>query len=282
MNQEGNDILSNQLRIFDSLKLSDITERRMACKPLYDFFQILVKEAGVGLLGLDKNSLSVYHLKTRWENIKIHLSFIEDPKPWDSLINGMHNIRSKVEHDDYYDPEAGNLKRIRKKAPEFQEWLFRIAKEYYKKSKNLSFKQSFYRMLDYYARDAEWLISEYGEKTPHVAESDFSILSGKDSYLELKELAEASRKRLASASEIADLERSDLDNLINLVRIISKIKGKEEILLNYSVCPKCGGKIVETQHEFGGSEYDPAPTGFVYRIGCEKCDYVIHKEMINI
>ena len=282
MRHEKKDAYSELFKTFDELKLSSAHERRMAWKPLHDFFQLLLREVGVVLLGLDKNSLSVYHLKTRWENIRVHLSYVEDPKAWDGLVNEMNNIRQRVEHDDYYDPKPGDLKKIRENLPQFKEWILRVGREYYKKSKNLTFKQSFYRMLAHHTREAEGLIRDYGETTPHVAKSDYSILTGKESYTELKELVDASKKRLDSASEAEDLQHSDLNNLINLVKIISKIKGKEETLLSYSVCPKCGGKIVETEHEFGGSEDRPEPDGFVYRVGCEKCNYVLHKETINI
>jgi hypothetical protein len=131
-------------------------------------------------------------------------------------------------------------------------------------------------------READWLIQEYGETTPHVAKSDSSIFTGKESYAELKELVEASKKWLNGASEMGELQHSDLNNLISLIRIISRIRGKEETLLSYSVCPKCGGKIVETQREFGGSEYRPEPTGFICRVGCEKCDYELYRETIDI
>ena len=282
MTQEKNDAFSELLKVFDELKLTSIHERRMACKPLHDFFQILLKEVGVALLGLDKNSLSVYHLKTRWENIKIHLSYVEDPKAWDGLVNEMNNIRQRVEHDDYYDPKPGDLKKIREKLPEFKEWIFRVGRRYYEKSKNMTFKQLFYRMLAHHTREASGLIQDYGEKTPHVAKSDYSIFTGKESYAELKELVKVSEKRLDSVSEAEEVQHSDLQNLINLIKIISRIKGKEETLLRYSVCPKCGGKIVESQRQFGGSEYHPEPDGFVYRIGCEKCDYELNRETIYI
>jgi hypothetical protein len=254
----------------------------MACKPLHDFFQLLLREVGVTLLGLDKNSLGIYHLKTRWENIKILLSYIEEPKAWDDLVNEMNNIRQRVEHDDYYDPRPEELKKIRGKLPGFKEWILHVGREYYKKSKNLTFKQSFYRILAHHVREADWLIQEYGETTPHVAKSDSSIFTGKESYAELKELVEASKKWLNGASEMGELQHSDLNNLISLIRIISRIRGKEETLLSYSVCPKCGGKIVETQREFGGSEYRPEPTGFICRVGCEKCDYELYRETIDI
>jgi ribosomal protein S27AE len=91
-------------------------------------------------------------------------------------------------------------------------------------------------------------------------------------------LTEILKQKLATASTAEDLDRADLDNLINLVKIISKIRGREEILLRQSICPKCGGKIVETQKGFG---HPDTSFGMTYRVGCEKCDYTLHKETID-
>jgi hypothetical protein len=185
MTKEKKETNDEHLTLFDSLPLNNASQRRMATKPLYDFFQILLREIGVSLLGLDKNSFAVYHLRTRWNNIKIHLSTVENPGTWDALVNEVGNIRERVEHDDYYDPNPGALKRIRKKAPEFKEWLVNAGKEYYRKSKNFTFKQSFYQLLNSYILEAEWIVREFGEKTPHVAESDYSFMKGKEAYEEV-------------------------------------------------------------------------------------------------
>ena len=137
-------------------------------------------------------------------------------------------------------------------------------------------------MLAHHTREASGIIQHYGEKTPHVAKSDYSIFTGRESYAELKELVKVSEKWLNRGLETEELQHSDLNNLISLIGIISRIKGKEEALLRYLVCFKCGGKIVETQEEFGGSEYDPEPDGFVCRVSCEKCDYELNRETIYI
>lgn len=73
----------------------------------------------------------------------------------------------------------------------------------------------------------------------------------------------------------------NLEKLIQIAKIISDFKGKEEILLRYSICPKCGGKVRETQRRFGGTEDDPMPDGVYLRVGCEKCDYELHSETID-
>ncbi|OGM10732.1 hypothetical protein A2Z22_00750 [Candidatus Woesebacteria bacterium RBG_16_34_12] len=87
--------------------------------------------------------------------------------------------------------------------------------------------------------------------------------------------------RLKKIEKLDDIERTDLEKLIQLVKIVYNFKGKEEILLKYSVCPKCGDKIKETQQYIGGSAEDE-PAGVYYRVGCQKCDYLIHDETFDI
>jgi hypothetical protein len=282
MDNEKRDAYSQILEAFDQLKLDNVHERRMASKPLYDFFMILLKEVGVALCGLDENSLKAYHLKTRWKNIKTHLSYIEDPKVWDDLVNELNNIRNDVEHKDYYYPKAQRLKEIREKALEFKDWIVRVGKEYYRQSKNFTFKEAFLKTVMEHVREADWMMHEFGESTPHAAKSEYSLLDEKDEYLELKQSIKLLQGRLNNIADLEDLERPDLENLIKMVRIISQIRAREEILLKYSVCPKCGGKITETQRAVGGTADDPEPTAIVYRVGCENCDYELHSETISL
>ena len=276
MNQKQN-ILEDSLNTFDSLELDNLVQRRMAFKPLYDFFQILIKEVGVNFLGLDANSMRSYHLKTRWENTKIHLAMIEDPKSWDGLINEVYNIRSKVEHNEYHDPNASRLKIIRKKAPEFYEWIIKAGKEYYRKSKNFTFKQSFFSMLDWYVKESEIIFREFGDNPPYVAKKEYPSLSDEEPYEELKEVIKVIRERLSNFKTDDDFKRSDLDNLVNVVKIITEIRARETMLLKHSICPKCGGKIIESEKSYGYEDQG----GVIYRVGCEKCDYEIHSESFD-
>ena len=284
MTEKKDDHHSRLLELFDNLGLKDIYERRVAYKPLYEYFQKLILEIGVRLCGLNQNSLRIAHLKTRWENIKYCLGYIEDPRVWEDLINKVNNIRQKVEHNDYYDPKQNELIEIRNKAPKFKEWIIRVAKEYYKKwkSKDFTFKEAFYHLSNRYIEEAEWILQEYGKNPPYAATSDYALDLEEYSYPQLSELTVVLKKRLKKVAKLEDIERSDLEILIQIVKIISHFKGKEEILLRYSICPKCGGKIKETQRYLGGTYDDPEPDRIYYRVGCEKCDYVLHSEIIDI
>jgi len=277
---QNEDQYSKRLDIFDNFELDDILVRRYACKPLWDYFQKIILEVGVDLCDLHPNSLKISHLKTRWENIKYCLEYVGDPEIWDETINEMNKIRSKVEHDDEYDPKKERLLVLRTKAPEFKEWIIRNAQEYYKQSNDFTLKESYYHLSKRYIDIAKFIIYEYGSDSPHTAKLDY--LNDPDKYSQIPDLIETIQTRLKKIAKLEDIERLDLENLIKIVEIISDFKGKEHVLLSFSVCPKCGGKIKDTNQYFGGTEYDPEPDGLVYRVGCEKCDYEIHSEVINI
>jgi len=275
---EKKDDYSRLLEIFDDLELSDIHSRRLAYKPLYDFFNKLILEVGVGLCNLDENSLQTTHLQVRWKNIKYCLKFIEDPIIWDNTINTIHNIRSKVEHTDKSGPKKEQLLELRNKAPEFKIWIIKTAREYYKKSNNFTFMQGFNHLSNSFIGDAKVILHEYGEDPPYAATFDYSMEFKQYPYNKIIELNLIIEERLNKILKLEDFDRSDLENLIKLVEIISHFKGKEEVLLDNSICPKCGGKIETTNNYFGGSESDPEPNGVYWRIGCNKCDYIIEDD----
>jgi len=277
---QNEDQYSKILNIFDDFKLDDILVRRYACKPLWDFFQKIILEVGVDLCDLDRNSLKISHLKTRWENIKYSLVYVEEPKIWDETINEMHNIRSKVEHNDEYSPEKERLLVLRDKAPAFKEWIIRTAKDYYRLSNNFTLKEGYDHLSNRYIDIARFIIHEYGSNPPHTAKLDYPYEA--DKYSQISELMETLKARSKKIVDLEDIERLDLENLIKLVDIISDFKGKESVLLSFSVCPKCGGKIETTNKYYGETEYDPEPDGLIYRVGCDECDYEQHSEVIYL
>ncbi len=277
---QNEDQYSKILNIFDDFKLDDILVRRYACKPLWDYFQKIILEVGVDFCDLDSNSLKISHLKTRWENIKYCLEYVDDPKIWDNTINEMHNIRSKVEHNDEYYPKKDRLLELRTRAPEFKDWIIRTTGEYYKQSNDFTLKEGYYHLSNRYIDIAKSIIHEYGSDPPHTAKLDY--LNEPDKYSQIPELMETLKARLKKIAKLEDIERLDLENLIKIVEIVSDFNGKEYVLLSFSVCPKCGGKIEDTDQYFGETEYDPEPDGLVYRVGCEKCDYELHSEIIYI
>ncbi len=160
------DEFAELLKTFDDVELESIYKRRMAVKPLYDYFQKLTLVVGAKICGLNKNSLGSSHLKYRWESIRSCISFeeIEISDEWHTLIKKISDIRHKVEHNDEFDPPQKELIQIREKVPEYAKWLLRVADVYFKKTTRYSFKQAFHRLLHEYVFDARRIIREYGEK----------------------------------------------------------------------------------------------------------------------
>ena len=275
---ETGDNYSENLEIFDKLEKNSMHKRRTAVKPLYDYFQRILLEVGVKFCGI-KPELLKSHLERRWEIIKSYLSYIEEPTDWDSLINKICTLRHGVEHNDYYNPDMRKLLDIREKAPKFKEWVFRVGREYYKKSKHFTIKEVFYHLSSWYISEAESISNEYG-KEPYIATLGHSLDMEGDFYPQLPKLVKILKERVNHIIKLEDIIPSDLENLVNLIKIISNIKGREKVLLHYSICPKCGGKIKEITSHFGSTLESPEPEGFYYIVGCERCDYKLHEETI--
>lgn len=264
------------LEFFDYSKKNNFYEKRIVSKSLYEYYQRVLLAVGLHLCSLNKESLRICHLKTLWNMIKPCLSYI-DPnlRKWEELIYNINGIRSRIEHNLEYEPPLENLKDIRKEAPKFRDWILDVAKKYYKESKNFTFKEAFKNNLSFYIQEVELLIHEFGEnlKTQNPFE--------KEEYENLPSLIKRLKKKEKEISNLDDISSDDLTDLITLVKIINKFRGKEEVLLSQSICPQCGGKIKETQKETGG-RYDEPPTAVHLRVGCEKCDYTLHTETIDI
>jgi hypothetical protein len=271
---------SLMLKTFDELKLDNIHERRMACKPLHDYFIILIRFVGVNLCELEESIVKMSSLKTRWENIKNCLEYVDEPKYWDEIVDNLHKIRVKVEHQDYFDPSKEILLNIRKETPNFKEWIIKASGDYKLQSKNYTFIDTFYKHSNHYINEAKIILSEFGEKTPFAVRDEFEFTS--DTYQQLPILMEYLQKRI-QLSKLQNIEVEDLENLIKIIKIVSNFRANEETLMSTGVCPKCGGDIKETQTYFGGgTEYQPEPDGVFIRIGCQECDYEIEQDTFNI
>lgn len=274
--------LSDILDTFDSIDLDTEYKKRVAVKPLYDYFQILILEVAVHLCGLNRNSMRNYHLKTRWDMIKRCLRLTEDPESWDALIYGLQKMRSSIEHNDYKLPSKVALLQTRKRAQQFKEWLLKVGKQYHKESKGFSFIQKFSVVSDWYIVQADWFLHKYGKEPPYSVKTDILLPEKEDTYKRLESLKNSIESRTREIDDIKDLKKEDLDNLVELVKEIERLDARENVFLQFNTCPKCGGKIVETETEFGGTPDDPMPSAITYRIGCENCDYEVVSETIEI
>jgi len=264
------------LENFDFSRKDTFVSRRLAYKPLYEFFKRIVFYVGVNLCYLHERTFKNLHLKPIWVDLKPRLFQIDNQlDEWDILIKQIDNIRQDVEHNQDYDVNQNILQNIRDKAPEFRTWILNTGRKYYKKSKNFTFKETLYNQLNYFLHEAEILIREYGEKPPFL-----SNLNEED-YTKIPQLLIGIKSIEKEVSKLKEISSSDLLDFIKLIRVVTKFRCIEEGLLSKSICPKCGKKIIETQKNVGG-EYDGPPDMIHYRIGCEKCDYIVNEETIDL
>lgn len=266
--------LQRHLELFDELPKDDVVSRRTTLKPLFDYYMQLMFEIGTNLCGIDERSLSVGHLKTRWENLKVCLKYVCEPDEWDKTINELNKIRSKVEHNDSYDPNPNRLNEIRDKAQEFCMWIHKVGKEYYKESKNFTLAETLNVNINRNLMLAERVLTGY-------MGNDFLDISETAWCDELDELFKKLKSRQKSIKVTEDVEHSDIGDLIRLAEINSYFDGREYVLLGRYVCPKCGGKIINAENEVAGPPGEPPPYVKV-RVGCENCDYVLVDETFDI
>ena len=280
MVQEFKQQLEKILGSFDSIELEDEYKRRLAVKPLYDYFQRILLEVGNQMCGFYRNSLRNCHLEARWIVVRGALEMIEDPSRWNKLVNTIHNERMSSEHNDYSSPSKAALLDVRKQATEFANWVLDVGQKYYEQSKGFTFIQEFAASSRWYVGQAERIISELGENPPFCIKEDFNLVGG-ENYKRLRPLNESVSSRSLAIRSIDELTKEDLSNLVDLVRIVERVDASENVMLSQSKCPRCGGNIAETQRFIGGSEEEEDHAIF-YRIGCDKCDYVLDTETIDL
>lgn len=278
----GEKLLTEILSTFDSLDLDKEQQRRASVVSLYDYFRTLTLEVGVHLCGINRNVLKHYLLRQRWESVKDCLSETGDPSHWDETISRLHRMRNKIEHVDYRIPRKADLLEIRRQAPEFKAWIISVGRQYYKQSKGFSFIEKYSMLSRSYVSQADWRIHQFGDKVPYCLEREIVLLGEKNPYERLKPLSEALESRNREIGGINDFTKDDLSNLVDLITVLERLDARESVFLQQDICPKCGGKIRQTQRNIGGSAEEPMPYAVIYRIGCENCDYEIDSETIDI
>lgn len=174
------------------------------------------------------------------------------------------------------------MDRIREQILDFKRWIISTGKKYKKESSGFSFIQKFFELCRWYSVEAERIFSQYGENPPYTMKIDTLSSNVKNQYTKLKLLTERLSKRIQQINDITDIQKSDLTDLANLIKEIERIDAKENVLLHFGKCSNCGGNIIETQRSVGGNIDDPMPTAITYRLGCEKCDYTINEDTIDI
>ncbi len=281
MVQRFKEQLLSILASFDSMNLDDEYQRRVAVKPLYDYFQRLLLEVGNQLCGLYRRSLENCHLEARWTAVKSSLEMIENFAQWDKLVSTIHNARMSSEHNDYLSPSKHALLYVREQAVEFANLVLDIGQKYHRQSQGFTLVQEYAAVSRWYVGQAGKILAQLGENPPFCVKEDSEFLGNENPYRKLKTLANTLDSRSRDIRSIEGLDKEDLRNLIELTRLVERVDASENLLLDQSTCPKCGGNIVETENYVGGPD-EEEPHAIFYKIGCDKCDYVLDTETIGL
>jgi len=263
------------LLLYDKIISNNPYHIRCSVKPIYDYYKGLLLSIGETFCHIDRKTLIKYGLKVRWDFIKVKLQSVDSCEEWDKIIYPLDENRHRVEHNDNYIPDKKILDKIRRESSNYKKWLEKTGSEYFKISKNFTFKESFYQNLKIYVKECEMLVEKFG-KEPYIS----YLLE--DVWEQIPVQLDQLHKRLEKLNKLKEITPSDLENLLILVKIISKFEAREDILLKHYICPKCGGEIVEDNIPFGSSPEDTEPNGIYYRVGCNKCDYYIDSDTIYL
>jgi|Deesub1362A_J573_1020465.scaffolds.fasta_scaffold00668_13 ribosomal protein S27AE len=276
--------IKKPFKTLEKLDISDQYERRLILKSLYDSLMRAILFICTKYFGWREEVIIPQSLNSRWQWIKNALIVVgteiyseSELEKWDKFIKEINSIRNKVEHNDLYSPPQKNLEKLVHESPNFLKWIIPVSREYFKVSSNFTFKQRFYLEFDYYIRRAEYFLEVFGE-SPYLIKEDFTL---NEEYSHMKKIVENHAEILEKLKR-EDVNQNDLETLIKLVELVNRADVAESSCLSKNKCPKCGSKIVESTHYVGSSEDLPEPYAVVYRVGCEKCDYVLHKETFNI
>ncbi len=268
------------LDLYDSLPKETFIARRTAFSPLYEFFHRISLVVGVKLCRLNADSLRISHLRTVWNQLRVPMSVVnQEFESWDELISRVQNVRNGIEHNLEYDPTPSNLDKIRREAPEFRDWILDAGLRVLKESKDYTLSQHYDSMIAGLLDRAQRLVEQYrvreGPLSEHVKEAQ-SLINSVTAGRKLKKAVHE-----VQAKVVSEVGLSDLNDLVAVSQIVSRLEGIEHYLIGESICPNCGGNIVQTQESMGGGSDEP-PSAIYYRVGCEKCDYELVSETIGL
>lgn len=260
--------------LINKLELNTMAERRMAIKPLYDYYQRLLREIAVEYCDFRDDKLKNTHLSPRWSLIKGRLEVVDDPEKWNKLITTLANNRHSVEHSDYFDPKTVEIEYVTNGLSSFTKWLIDNAKEYQKESSNFTFKEAFLQNLCINVENATIILKE---KNDNAYENNRLDLN--DDYDYLSELVDDVKEIIKKIHSNEDIGRSDLLYLVDLTRTISIFKTIEDTLIELAICPRCGDEIKQTDETLytNGNSEDSEPYGYVYKVGCDNCGYLLEE-----
>ncbi|VVB57037.1 Uncharacterised protein [uncultured archaeon] len=267
-----NNQFQEYLDLYDRSVIDHPYARRATFKYLDDFYRNILIGVGTRLCKISPGDFHYVGGAGAWKVIGYY--FVSEPShsDWEKLFGMLDYARNKIEHGQpQFNLPANQMKELREKAPLFRDWVISAGNKFHENSNNFTFKSVFFRTLKNYVNDVERLIPIMKKQSKYPIIEDHLLSPISDAL-------ETSKKRLAEFDSESEITTEDLHNLEQLIRYSGAYSGREDVLLSSSICPECGGKITTTSHSFGSRGEDGEPVGEYWRIGCDKCDYIVEQD----
>jgi hypothetical protein len=270
-----------RLEKFDDLmKNPDEPNRKFAYQLLEEHFGFFIDKIRESCKVRDKQ-FDLAKMQSNWKTLRNKFQDIiphSELQPWDKFFNrrtGFPKYRNELVHKtNYTPPSVKELEYWRGKAVPFVGFIISANKEYKQQVFTLTetienYLYRLLRMIESYSTDTKMIKDPYFFKDTVTKE-------------ELPNLMQRVQNTIRANKDIREQKPTELREIIILIDVVGRLEGREYTFLENDICPLCGNMIEETQDAYGGSMDDPQPTTIYYRVGCSKCDFLLHDESINI
>lgn len=266
-------------------RLSDENSRNFAYQLLYKWYFHWIKIAAK-FCELPKSAIEYHAINRTWGRVREILESENKTVKfdgWNNIFKNMAHYRDPIAHKLSGDPPSEKeILKWRHSAENFPKFLTNPIRNYRKSLPTVKMANHLAELVEKYIWRADSLLREYGkEDIPFVLHDPYAFDDSFD-YSDLPDVIKRLKTKIRKIDNITKYSLNDISDIIKIVEFISIFRGREYTYIEKSVCPKCGGEIQETSSYYGGNEMDPEPTGLTYRVGCNKCDYTLNVETIDL
>lgn len=263
------------------MKDPDIYDIRFAYIPIYDCYWFCLV-ATANACEIDLSKLNYANLKQSWREIRDRLEEKTSKKEfhnWNQIINEISGFRNVFAHDP--SGKYPTIQLITKWVDEiqlFSNWLPNVIRPYIENLPSYRAALTFNGVIENYIWKAEFVFREIGAKTTPRIVKDNYLFAELFKYQELPRRIEEVREIMIQLTNITELTQLNFEKIVKLIRYISLLEGSHHASLELYKCPICDGTIEEISTGYGGTEWDPEPSGVGVRTGCDSCNYTVYED----
>lgn len=155
------------LELYDSLDMNNIEEGRIAARCIFDYYAVLMTQAGQQHLDIEPSELFDSSLAHRWNVTKSRLESIEDitvPEEFSRTLNNLGSQRNQLSHNPIRGAKTNLIAEAREIASVWTDWFSQAVQEYEAKEGEMSVAETMSRL----AREA----LSYSKVDPNEIEFD--------------------------------------------------------------------------------------------------------------